>query len=150
MMKNVFVVFLFAAALLLAGCAEKNASPDGQVPLGPEAGLPEPPSPPPVPGQVIGGDKDAQGCLVGAGYTWDPVLEKCVRPWLPVVKLERACKEAGLTWVAEYRECAGISQEACEASGGSFNECASACRHDPEAEVCTLQCVLVCDAPPEE
>lgn len=29
----------------------------------------------------IGGDKDAHGCLVGAGYSWNKELAKCVRPW---------------------------------------------------------------------
>jgi len=29
----------------------------------------------------IGGDKDAHGCLVGAGYSWDEAQGKCVRLW---------------------------------------------------------------------
>ena len=29
----------------------------------------------------IGGDKDAHGCLIGAGYSWCPSNEKCQRMW---------------------------------------------------------------------
>ena len=32
----------------------------------------------------IGGDKDAHGCMVGAGYSWNKEIGKCVRPWLPL------------------------------------------------------------------
>jgi hypothetical protein len=31
--------------------------------------------------QLIGGQKDAGGCLTGAGYRWCGALNKCVRPW---------------------------------------------------------------------
>jgi hypothetical protein len=30
---------------------------------------------------IIGGDKDAGGCLVGAGYSWCEVKNKCLRVW---------------------------------------------------------------------
>ena len=33
----------------------------------------------------IGGETDANGCLVAAGYSWCEPLGKCVRPW------EEAC-----------------------------------------------------------
>ncbi|GEM_PF-3219745 len=38
-----------------------------------------------------------------------------------------------------------MTQQLCENGGGRWNECASACRNDPDAEVCTLQCVQVCE-----
>lgn len=47
-------------------------------------------------------------------------------------------------WIQEHRECEGISQENCSLVGGQFNECASACRHDPEAQFCIMVCVAVC------
>lgn len=31
--------------------------------------------------QIIGGDKDAGGCLVGAGYSWCESKKKCLRVW---------------------------------------------------------------------
>jgi hypothetical protein len=49
------------------------------------------------------------------------------------------------TWSAEFKECLGVDKQVCESMGGKFNECASACRNDPKAQVCTLQCVLVCE-----
>lgn len=58
--------------------------------------------------------------------------------------LGRACVEQGGIWDGVHSECLGVSANACTEIGGSWNECASACRHDPTAEVCTMQCVLVC------
>lgn len=37
--------------------------------------------------KLIGGDKDEQGCLVAAGYSWCPSTEKCQRMW------EEYCEE---------------------------------------------------------
>ncbi|MGM5488200.1 MAG: putative hemolysin [Nanobdellota archaeon] len=54
------------------------------------------------------------------------------------------CKDNGGKWLEEFNECEGLSEEVCEANDGSFNNCASACRHDPDAEMCTTQCVMVC------
>ena len=54
------------------------------------------------------------------------------------------CDYYGGTWLAESNECEGISEVNCLELGGEFNECASACRNNPEAQICTLQCVLVC------
>lgn len=38
--------------------------------------------------QIIGGDKDSQGCLVGAGYSWCESKQKCLRIW------EESCAES--------------------------------------------------------
>lgn len=54
------------------------------------------------------------------------------------------CEEVGGTWVAAHRECEWVSQQWCEQEMGRWQECASACRHDPSAEICTMQCVQVC------
>lgn len=32
-------------------------------------------------GVLVGGDRDIHGCIGSAGYTWNTVLQKCVRPW---------------------------------------------------------------------
>lgn len=56
----------------------------------------------------------------------------------------QACSDAGGTWLAEHNECEYVSAEWCSQYNGTFQECASACRHDPEADVCTMQCVPVC------
>jgi len=62
----------------------------------------------------------------------------------PAVDQSQSCQESGGTWLAEHAECEYISPKWCEAASGTFAECESACRHDPEAEICTLQCVPVC------
>lgn len=56
-----------------------------------------------------------------------------------------SCESAGGKWLTEYRECEMISREWCEQEMGIFHECESACRHDSSAEMCTMQCVLVCE-----
>ena len=48
------------------------------------------------------------------------------------------------TWLPEHNECEGVGEDWCTENGGEFYECESACRNNPEAEICTMQCVLVC------
>lgn len=50
----------------------------------------------------------------------------------------------GGRWLQEYNECEYMPQQQCENLGGKYNECASACRHDPDAQVCIMMCVQVC------
>lgn len=57
---------------------------------------------------------------------------------------KQECHDVGGEWVSNVLECQGVSQEQCESIGGTWNECASACRNDPDAEVCTMQCVQIC------
>jgi|GEM_PF-2914020 len=40
--------------------------------------------------QIIGGDKDEGGCLVGAGYSWCELKQKCLRIW------EEPCIDSGV------------------------------------------------------
>jgi membrane-bound inhibitor of C-type lysozyme len=69
-------------------------------------------------------------------------------PVLPeVTKYDKvSCEKASGVWFTDNNTCEinSYSKTQCEAKGGEFNECASACRHDPKAEVCTMQCVLTC------
>jgi hypothetical protein len=58
--------------------------------------------------------------------------------------MEKTCTDAGGKYLALFNECENVSSEACTAMGGTFDECASACRHAPEAVMCTAQCVPVC------
>ncbi|NQU99015.1 hypothetical protein HQ533_06145 [Candidatus Woesearchaeota archaeon] len=55
------------------------------------------------------------------------------------------CEYLEGTWVEGFNECEYISEDQCTTIGGTFNECASACRNDPDAEMCTMQCVIVCE-----
>ncbi len=54
------------------------------------------------------------------------------------------CLKNNGNWLEQYRECEYSSQTWCDQAGGVFKECESACRHDPQAQMCTLQCVPVC------
>ncbi len=62
--------------------------------------------------------------------------------------MEVACTGANGKWIAEYKECEYTTEKACDAMGGTFNYCASACRHGEsesgEPVMCTMQCVPVC------
>jgi len=54
------------------------------------------------------------------------------------------CSENNGTWLEKYNECEFASQQWCQAAGGHFDECDSACRHASEPGPCTMQCVPVC------
>lgn len=54
------------------------------------------------------------------------------------------CIENSGKWINEYKECEFVSEEWCNQRGGSFDECSSACRHNPKAELCITVCVPVC------
>lgn len=58
--------------------------------------------------------------------------------------LANSCKQSGGHWLEESMECEGVTMNRCIDLGGIYNECASACRNDANAEMCTLQCVQVC------
>lgn len=60
---------------------------------------------------------------------------------------ESQCQKYGGNWLQEFNECEAISKEQCSIINGTFNECESACRHEPESIACTLQCVQVCVIP---
>lgn len=62
----------------------------------------------------------------------------------PMLQHKESCEAAGGNWLSAYRECEGIGQSWCEQEMGRWNECASACRHDPDAEMCIMVCVPVC------
>ena len=60
----------------------------------------------------------------------------------------QSCVRHNGTWLEQYQECEYASKEWCGSVGGQFDECASACRHDPNLErPCTMQCVPVCKFP---
>lgn len=61
-----------------------------------------------------------------------------------VLSPDDGCLSVGGKFDSENMECLSISKEQCGTIGGDFNTCASACRNDPKAKMCTLQCVGVC------
>jgi len=58
--------------------------------------------------------------------------------------LKKGCEEHNGEWLSEYKECEFSDIKWCESVGGKYYECESACRHNPNAEICTMQCVMVC------
>ena len=60
------------------------------------------------------------------------------------INLEGACLSFDGNWIEESQECEWMPEEMCINLGGKFDSCASACRNDPDAEICTKQCVMVC------
>jgi len=68
------------------------------------------------------------------------------QPWSRAQKLAKACQSKSGTWLESYWECEYVDQKWCTAKGGHFEECASACRHNPDpAAPCTMQCIPLCD-----
>ena len=63
------------------------------------------------------------------------------------LNLETNCTKYGGKWLPGFNECENISEDRCSEMNGTFKECESACRHNPDAEMCTMQCVLVCKIP---
>lgn len=55
------------------------------------------------------------------------------------------CIESNGKWIDSANECEGISQDICEENRGIFESCGSACRNNPDVEVCTMQCMMYCD-----
>jgi endonuclease/exonuclease/phosphatase family metal-dependent hydrolase len=62
-------------------------------------------------------------------------------------QLPQSCGENNGKWLEQYQECEYASQKWCEAAGGRFDECGSACRHAEKPGPCTMQCVPLCKFP---
>ena len=59
-------------------------------------------------------------------------------------QLPESCAQNNGTWLEKYKECEYASREWCDAAGGHFDECGSACRHELNPGPCTMQCVPIC------
>ena len=59
---------------------------------------------------------------------------------------ENACESYSpdSNWLEKEKECERVSEAYCQKLGGIFEECASACRHDTQANECIEICVPVC------
>lgn len=62
------------------------------------------------------------------------------------INTKSGCEANAGVWYEGSNVCEinSLSQTMCTSRGGEWNECASACRHNPEAEMCTMQCVMTC------
>ncbi|MDO5561505.1 MAG: hypothetical protein Q4G02_01895 [bacterium] len=59
-------------------------------------------------------------------------------------KKQNKCEDLGGYFEAIHNECSNVSAEQCQQLGGEFVECGSACRHNPTATACTMQCITYC------
>ena len=57
---------------------------------------------------------------------------------------QKKCEDLGGYFEVIHNECTNVSALQCADIGGEFVECGSACRHNPTASTCTLQCVAYC------
>lgn len=75
------------------------------------------------------------------------------------------CEEAGGEWLDEFYECEMMGSTLCEPGTncqqvkkefcendlhGTYQECASPCRNDPESEFCITSCAEVCSVDPQK
>lgn len=78
----------------LAGCAKTETPPANE---------------PPVVPPLLGGDRDAHGCIPSAGYQWCEAKQKCLRTW------EEPCEMTGSgavdtsSWMPYQNDMAGFS-----------------------------------------
>jgi len=124
---NVPAVFAMSfAILLLLGCVSQQQSV-----LPP---IPSPPSPP----TLVGGDRDAHGCIGSAGYEWCEALSECIRPWETnctaaevLVGGDRdshgCIGSAGYTWCPEKSKCLRVWEENCTSADGRQCKTVSDC-----------------------
>ena len=66
-LKSLLGFGLLGLSVMLTACSEESGS-SGNMSASPA-------------GKVVGGDRDANGCIGSAGYQWCASLNKCVRPW---------------------------------------------------------------------
>ncbi len=74
-MKKTILLALLAAAAVACGTSKKATS-TSPAPVVSATSSP-----------MVGGQKDAHGCLTGAGYTWSVVRNDCIRTWEAGAKL---------------------------------------------------------------
>ncbi|USE36182.1 hypothetical protein [Endozoicomonas sp. SCSIO W0465] len=142
-MKKVISGVLVSLAVLLAGCASTQESPE-------------------VNAENLEVEVTRQ--FTGTTMTPDPVLQqvselseagilknvrmtRSIPSQITATGPERvlACVSSeGSRWLEEHQECEFMAEETCAELGGEFNPCASSCRNDPDAMVCNLMCVAVC------
>ena len=121
-------------------------------------------APAPAPSRgVIGGGRDAHGCLVAAGYSWCPSTGQCQRPWetrcssTPVDN--HGCKlAAGELWCPITGKCQKFSENPCVPAAPSvptaldpLEPAQAAIPMNPDGpvtSVCDFGAPFFCTAPP--
>ncbi|PLW79391.1 hypothetical protein C0585_08175 [Candidatus Woesearchaeota archaeon] len=92
---------------------------------------------------------DFDSCVAAGNPIMESYPEQCsdgTNTYTNELSNKELCENLnGGTFIDSANECEGITKDLCEAVNGNYNECASACRNDPDAVVCTMQCVFVCE-----
>ena len=78
---TLLVVFLLGAGVFIYVKSSKKVTPDTTDTSTNTAINPSSAAEKPDGKHLIGGDKDEHGCLIGAGYSWCEVKQKCQRMW---------------------------------------------------------------------
>jgi hypothetical protein len=61
---------------------------------------------------LVGGDRDAHGCIPSAGYTWCEVKQSCIRAWEEPCSSMDACAPSE-TWCTPLQKCIKPWEEQC-------------------------------------
>jgi hypothetical protein len=73
-----------------------------------------------APNAIVGGDKDAHGCIGSAGYSWCATKQKCIRSWeenctyeVPGNAAQDCMKIPGKSWCDKEERCINPANEIC-------------------------------------
>lgn len=106
-MKKTFLlsVLILSAVFILSGCLNTsvNSTNDAN-------------------NQVIGGQKDENGCLIAAGYSWCPSQKKCMRMW------EEYCQE----YADQYRGSDKTTRDTVNLGGFCGSSTKALCQTDAD------------------
>ena len=91
---------------------------------------------------------DFNSCIQAGNSIMESYPRQCIangETFIEELSLKEVCENLNQgNWIESAKECEFISEEICEDMNGEYNECGSACRNDPNTEICTLQCVPFC------
>ena len=83
------------------------------------------------------------GSIVQESYPATCITKKGER-FIQELRPNEICISVGGVWIENYNECEGIEENVCTKAGGSFESCASPCRHTPKVKACIDLCIKVC------
>ncbi|MCX6765170.1 MAG: hypothetical protein NT148_01375 [Candidatus Nealsonbacteria bacterium] len=79
-MGKLLIPVIIVILLAVVGFLYINTFEDSKPPISNEPLTTNTPEPSQTPG-IVGGDKDAHGCIGSAGYSWCETKQKCLRIW---------------------------------------------------------------------
>jgi hypothetical protein len=88
--------------------------------------------------QLVGGDKDAHGCIGSAGYSWCEIKQQCLRPWETPCEAETPA-DSDSTPSGSDASTSGTDTASCTCPAGYRQE-GEAC--NPECYYSTPKCLM--------